>query len=104
MGVAGRDVAQPRGPFWPGVRYPVLGPGGGAAVCLQHVVGDESPEIVGATGDRCMGDERGLRLPPKVAPVQVIVVPIWRTEAEQTLVEEAVGRVMERLTAAGTSQ
>ena len=59
-----------------------------------------SHRIVGATV-MVHGDERGLRLPPKVAPVQVIVVPIWRTEAEQRTVETAVERVVSRLTAAG---
>lgn len=28
------------------------------------------------------GDEKGLQLPPKVAPIQVVIVPIWRSEAE----------------------
>jgi len=40
------------------------------------------------------GDERGLVLPPRIAPIQVVIVPIWRTESErarvQAVVEEAV--------------
>ncbi|MCL5962372.1 MAG: proline--tRNA ligase [Chloroflexi bacterium] len=36
------------------------------------------------------GDDAGLILPPKVAPVQVIVVPIWRKEAEREVVHEAI--------------
>jgi prolyl-tRNA synthetase len=29
------------------------------------------------------GDDQGLRLPPRLAPIQVVVVPIWRTEEER---------------------
>ena len=36
------------------------------------------------------GDEAGLKLPPKVAPIQVVIVPIWRTAAERPGVEAAV--------------
>src|SRR5438105_7898233 len=39
------------------------------------------------------GDAKGLLLPPRVAPVQVAVVPIWRTDDELALVREAVDRV-----------
>ncbi len=28
------------------------------------------------------GDERGLRLPPRLAPIQVVIVPIWRQAAD----------------------
>jgi prolyl-tRNA synthetase len=43
------------------------------------------------------GDDGGLKLPPPVAPVQVIVVPIWRAGDELRRVEEAVARIEERL-------
>lgn len=43
------------------------------------------------------GDDAGLKLPPRVAPVQVIIVPIWRTESERQAVETAVDRARERL-------
>ena len=33
------------------------------------------------------GDEKGLMLPPRIAPIQVVIVPIWRKEEEQALVE-----------------
>src|SRR5262249_38626615 len=36
------------------------------------------------------GDAKGLLLPPRVAPVQVAVVPIWRSDEELALVREAV--------------
>ncbi|MBO9371493.1 MAG: proline--tRNA ligase [Chloroflexi bacterium] len=39
------------------------------------------------------GDDQGLILPPKLAPIQVVVVPIWRDEEQRTAVMEAVGRV-----------
>jgi prolyl-tRNA synthetase len=29
------------------------------------------------------GDDQGLQLPPRIAPVQAVVVPIWRKEEEQ---------------------
>src|SRR5947208_1522715 len=32
------------------------------------------------------GDERGLRLPPRVAPIQVVVVPIFRNDEERARV------------------
>lgn len=39
------------------------------------------------------GDDRGLKLPPRVAPIQVVIVPIWRKDEERARVEEAVDRV-----------
>jgi len=35
------------------------------------------------------GDDKGLRLPPKVAPVQVVIVPIFRSDDQKTRVLEA---------------
>ena len=35
------------------------------------------------------GDEQGLRLPPKLAPVQVVIVPIYKTDEEQRSVLKA---------------
>ncbi len=43
------------------------------------------------------GDDAGLKLPPRVAPIQAVVVPIWRKEAERDLVEEHVLRVVAAL-------
>ncbi len=43
------------------------------------------------------GDNAGLILPPRLAPYQVVVVPIWRKDAEQTLVNEMVERVEKML-------
>ncbi|HEY2954592.1 MAG TPA: proline--tRNA ligase [Candidatus Eisenbacteria bacterium] len=39
------------------------------------------------------GDDQGLKLPPRVAPIQAVVVPIWRKEAEKSAVLEFVGKV-----------
>jgi prolyl-tRNA synthetase len=46
------------------------------------------------------GDDRGLRLPPKVAPYQVVVVPI-AGEADRAPVREAVAALAAELRAAG---
>jgi prolyl-tRNA synthetase len=43
------------------------------------------------------GDKAGLILPPRLAPYQVVVVPIWRTDSEKTTVVEMVGRVEKML-------
>jgi prolyl-tRNA synthetase len=39
------------------------------------------------------GDDQGLVLPPKLAPTQVVIVPIGRTEEERARVAEVVSRV-----------
>jgi prolyl-tRNA synthetase len=44
------------------------------------------------------GDDQGLRLPPKLAPQQVVVVPIWRKEEQRADVLAAVERVRTALT------
>lgn len=35
------------------------------------------------------GDDQGLRLPPKVAPIQAVIVPIWHSDAERAGVLES---------------
>jgi prolyl-tRNA synthetase len=47
------------------------------------------------------GDDRGLRLPPAVAPVQVVVVPIYRTDEEQSTVVAAAAKIRDELRGAG---
>ncbi|MDQ3914145.1 MAG: proline--tRNA ligase [Actinomycetota bacterium] len=47
------------------------------------------------------GDDRGLRLPPAVAPVQVVVVPIYRTDEEQGGVLGTAGKIRDALAGAG---
>ncbi len=43
------------------------------------------------------GDKAGLILPPRLAPYQVVVVPIWRSDSEKTAVVEMVGRIEKML-------
>lgn len=43
------------------------------------------------------GDDQGLRLPPHIAPVQAVVVPIWRKPEERSAVLEHVGRIRSAL-------
>jgi prolyl-tRNA synthetase len=47
------------------------------------------------------GDQQGLILPPRVAPFQVVIVPIWRKDAEKGDVLAAVDRVSGILKQAG---
>ena len=47
------------------------------------------------------GDDAGIVVPPRIAPAQVVVVPIWRTAAQRTLVLEEAHRFRDRLVAAG---
>ncbi|HRL11798.1 MAG TPA: proline--tRNA ligase [Aggregatilineales bacterium] len=47
------------------------------------------------------GDDKGLRLPPRIAPIQVVAVPIYKTEAEQGPVLEAINRIAAALREAG---
>ena len=39
------------------------------------------------------GDDQGLRLPPNVAPIQAVIVPIWRKDADRAAVGEYVAKV-----------
>jgi prolyl-tRNA synthetase len=47
------------------------------------------------------GDERGLRLPPHVAPIQVVVVPIFRNDEERARVLGETARLAESWRAVG---
>ena len=47
------------------------------------------------------GDDKGLRLPPKLAPHQVVIVPITRRDDQITTVMESVERLCRELQAAG---
>ncbi|HJR40702.1 MAG TPA: proline--tRNA ligase [Gemmatimonadaceae bacterium] len=39
------------------------------------------------------GDDKGLRVPPLLAPTEVVIVPIWRTDEERAMVLEAADRI-----------
>src|SRR5467141_2568244 len=43
------------------------------------------------------GDDQGLVLPPRLAPYQVVIVPIHKTEEEKSLVFEAAKKIREQL-------
>jgi prolyl-tRNA synthetase len=43
------------------------------------------------------GDKSGLILPPRLAPHQVVIVPIWRKEADKGVVTETVARIQKML-------
>jgi prolyl-tRNA synthetase len=43
------------------------------------------------------GDDQGLILPPKVAPIQAVIVPIFRDDAEKALVMPVVSRIQQEL-------
>jgi prolyl-tRNA synthetase len=43
------------------------------------------------------GDDQGLILPPKLAPIQIVIVPIFRDDAEKSLVMPVVERLKQEL-------
>jgi len=47
------------------------------------------------------GDDQGLKLPPKIAPVQAVLIPIYKNEEEKSKVMEVADRVFSELKAAG---
>lgn len=47
------------------------------------------------------GDDQGLVLPPRLAPFQVVIVPIYKGDEQKTAVLEAAERLNRELTAAG---
>ncbi len=46
-------------------------------------------------------DDQGLVLPPRIAPIQVVIVPIYKNEAEKAAVMEVADRTFSELKAAG---
>jgi prolyl-tRNA synthetase len=47
------------------------------------------------------GDDQGLILPPRLAPIQVVIVPIFKSDSERSKVMEAADRIFAELKAAG---
>ncbi len=39
------------------------------------------------------GDDKGLKIPPLLAPTEVVIVPIWKSDAERSRVLEAAHRI-----------
>ncbi len=49
------------------------------------------------------GDDNGLVLPPNLAPIQVVIVPIYKSSSELELINKAVNRILEGLKEKGIS-
>ena len=47
------------------------------------------------------GDDNGLVLPPKLAPIQVVMVPIFKTDEEQSMILEKMAELKKALEAEG---
>ncbi len=45
------------------------------------------------------GDEKGLRLPPKIAPYQVVVIPIFKNDDEIKIIKEYIDPILSELKA-----
>jgi prolyl-tRNA synthetase len=55
-----------------------------------------STRLVGAVV-MAHSDDDGLVLPPRLAPIHVVIVPIWKSEAEKTATVEAARRIAKEL-------
>jgi len=55
-----------------------------------------STRIIGAV-IMAHGDDKGLRLPPKVAPFQVVVIPIFRNDEQKKIVGEYLNPILDKL-------
>jgi prolyl-tRNA synthetase len=47
------------------------------------------------------GDDNGVRVPPRLAPIEVVIVPIWKTDEERARLFEAADRVKKELASWG---
>jgi len=47
------------------------------------------------------GDDNGLRIPPRLAPIEVVIVPIWKSDEERARLLDAAYRVKEDLSSWG---
>ena len=43
------------------------------------------------------GDEKGLRLPPRIAPFQVVVIPIYKTEEDMNTIKDFMNPIIKEL-------
>ena len=48
-------------------------------------------------------DDNGLVLPPHLAPIQVVIVPIWKTDEQLELIDNKVSDIIANLTSLGVS-
>jgi prolyl-tRNA synthetase len=81
---------------------------------VKFVNKDNQPEYAWATSwgvsTRLMGalimahsDDNGLVLPPRLAPIQTVIVPIYRSEEDVTKITERINPIVERLKSLGVS-
>ncbi|XLU66312.1 hypothetical protein S245_025365, partial [Arachis hypogaea] len=70
---------------------------------MQHVWRTSSVISTRFVGGIIMthGDDAGLMLPPRLAPIQVLIVPIWEKDEEKVVVLNAAFSVKEVLRTAG---
>ncbi|MDR3550777.1 MAG: His/Gly/Thr/Pro-type tRNA ligase C-terminal domain-containing protein, partial [Candidatus Babeliales bacterium] len=47
------------------------------------------------------GDQKGLVLPPMIAPIQVVIIPIFKTDSDKQAVLEVVNKIVVQLQDAG---
>ncbi|MDE6609498.1 MAG: proline--tRNA ligase, partial [Muribaculaceae bacterium] len=91
-----------------------LGQNFAKAFDVTYVNKDNKPEYVWANSwgvsTRLMGalimshsDDNGLVLPPHLAPIQVVIVPIYKTEEQRLKIYEVVNPIVDRFRAAGIS-
>lgn len=91
-----------------------LGQNFAKAFDVQFMNKDNKPEYVWATSwgvsTRLIGglimthsDDNGLVLPPKLAPVQVVIIPIYKTEEQRKAIGEKVAPIVAELRSKGIS-
>jgi len=91
-----------------------LGQNFGKAFDVQFLNQENKPEYAWATSwgvsTRLMGalimthsDDNGLVLPPALAPLQVVIVPIWKTDEQLTAINEKANAMVENLKKMGIS-
>ena len=91
-----------------------LGQNFGKAFDVQFLNQENNPEYAWATSwgvsTRLMGalimthsDDNGLVLPPALAPLQVVIVPIWKTDEQLAAINEKANAMVENLKKMGIS-
>lgn len=91
-----------------------LGQNFGKAFDVTFLNKDNKPEYAWATSwgvsTRLMGalimthsDDNGLVLPPRLAPLQVVIVPIWKTDGQLNAINNKVAEIKANLEAMGIS-
>ena len=91
-----------------------LGQNFAKAFDVQYLTKENKQEYVWATSwgvsTRLIGalimahsDDQGLILPPRIAPVQVVIVPIYKGEESKPLIDEKVNTIIKELKSLGIS-